>query len=161
MMLKRGVSQSELARRMWGVTTDKRGFDVAKNRDRISLWLKGARKPDARNLGKLAEHLQCSVDELVPVRGRRSQSSLFTSAFGGREKAFAETPAIDLAPVYEIVLNQKTNLFRLKLVTDISENALHEIQRALAKDKLQRRNPADDPGTETDHGGRRTSPVSD
>jgi len=36
-----GMSMSDLARKIWGTTTDARGYPVAKNKDRISRWEKG------------------------------------------------------------------------------------------------------------------------
>lgn len=65
-MVKKGMSQSDLAAAVWGRTTDARGYEVAKNRDRISVWLKGAVYPDPHNLKKVAEALGVDPLELAP-----------------------------------------------------------------------------------------------
>lgn len=67
-MTDAGLSQSDLARKIWGTTTDPRGFDVAKNRDRISQWLKARSLPDRDNVKKLAAALDVKADDLLPVR---------------------------------------------------------------------------------------------
>ena len=65
-MLKKQLSQSDLARQIWGTVTDNRGYEVAKNRDRISVWLRGQATPDPQNLTKCAEVLGLKVEELAP-----------------------------------------------------------------------------------------------
>lgn len=64
----RGLSQSDLARRMWPgeFTVDARGYEAPKGKDLISKWIKGASVPDARNLKTLSEALNMSVEELAP-----------------------------------------------------------------------------------------------
>lgn len=65
-MLDKGLSQSELARKIWGSTTDHRGYEVAKNRDRISVYLAGRTIPDPKNLKLLADALDVEIKELAP-----------------------------------------------------------------------------------------------
>jgi transcriptional regulator with XRE-family HTH domain len=66
-MVERGLSQSDLARKIWGEREDKRtGYLVAKNRDRISVYLRGASYPDPENMAKLAEVLGVTEEELAP-----------------------------------------------------------------------------------------------
>ena len=65
-MVDAGLSQSELAAKIWGRTTDNRGYSVAKGRDRISIYLKGMALPDHVNMQKLAEALGLTVEELAP-----------------------------------------------------------------------------------------------
>lgn len=60
-----GISQSDLARKIWGSATDARGYNVAKNRDRISDYLKGV-VPDRQNLILLAKALDMPPEELFP-----------------------------------------------------------------------------------------------
>lgn len=62
----RGWSQSELARRVWGETTDARGYTVAKNRDRVSAYESGKAIPERTNLEALASALGVSMEELAP-----------------------------------------------------------------------------------------------
>jgi transcriptional regulator with XRE-family HTH domain len=66
LMIAKGLSQSDLARAIWGKTQDVRGFDVAKNRDRISQYLKGLSVPEPTNMAKLAKELGVTVAELAP-----------------------------------------------------------------------------------------------
>lgn len=60
---QKGMSQSDLARAIWGETTDTKGNPVAKNRDRISQYEKGRSYPEPHNLKALADAL--GVDEAV------------------------------------------------------------------------------------------------
>lgn len=66
LMAERGLSQSDLARAVWGKSVDGRGYDVAKNRDRISSYLKARSIPEPANMAKLAAELGVSVTELAP-----------------------------------------------------------------------------------------------
>lgn len=65
-MVQRGLSQSDLAREVWGTTTDTRGYTVAKNRDRIGAYLRGESLPEPQNLARLAEALGTKTEELAP-----------------------------------------------------------------------------------------------
>ena len=63
---RKDLSQSELARLMWGTMTDGRGYEVARNRDRVSSWEAGRSAPTRANLAVLAETLGVDVAELAP-----------------------------------------------------------------------------------------------
>lgn len=65
-MMAQNLSQSDLARRVWGTTEDANGYTVAKGRDRISQYLSGKSFPDPKNLKKLASALACTEDDLAP-----------------------------------------------------------------------------------------------
>jgi len=67
-MKKKGWDNSDLARAVWGETTDTKGYKVAKNRDRISVYLHGAGFPKPSTLHKIAEVLGVAKDELAPER---------------------------------------------------------------------------------------------
>lgn len=85
-MTAKGMSQSDLARKVWGVKKDPRGYDVAKNRDRVSHYLKGASVPDSKNLKAIADALGLTPEELLPSRGlsrRRPDVSLNILAGAG------------------------------------------------------------------------------
>lgn len=62
----RGMSQSDLARAVWGETQDNRGRMVARNRDRISQYVSGKGFPEPQNLARMAEVLDVPVEELAP-----------------------------------------------------------------------------------------------
>jgi transcriptional regulator with XRE-family HTH domain len=64
LMSERELSQSDLAAKIWGRHISSEGKDVAKGRDRISVWVAGKNFPDRENLEKLAKHLK--VSELAP-----------------------------------------------------------------------------------------------
>ncbi|MDR3472218.1 MAG: helix-turn-helix transcriptional regulator [Devosia sp.] len=63
----KGWNQSDLARAVWGETTDTRGRTVARNRDRISQYERGESVPEPENLARLAEALGVEVSELAPA----------------------------------------------------------------------------------------------
>lgn len=65
-MLDKDLNQSDIARAIWGEMEDPRGYKVARNRDRVSVWLKGDTLPDDRNLKRLAEVLEVDIEDLCP-----------------------------------------------------------------------------------------------
>lgn len=65
-MNAKGMSNSDLARAVWGEVTDGKGYKVAKNRERIGVYLKGEGFPEPRTLAKLAEALDTTSEELAP-----------------------------------------------------------------------------------------------
>jgi transcriptional regulator with XRE-family HTH domain len=68
-MRRSNVSASEVARRVWGTTKDRRGYDVARNRDRIGHYLSGKSYPEPENLAKLAEALGVTVEDIAMPEG--------------------------------------------------------------------------------------------
>jgi hypothetical protein len=56
-MLRKKMNASSVARAVWGTTTNKEGFTVAKNRDRIGQYLAGASYPKPETLVLLAKAL--------------------------------------------------------------------------------------------------------
>jgi transcriptional regulator with XRE-family HTH domain len=65
LMQAKGMKQSDLAREVWGTAKDKRGYEVARNRDRISAYLAGAGIPETDNLNKIAAALGCTAEDLL------------------------------------------------------------------------------------------------
>jgi transcriptional regulator with XRE-family HTH domain len=62
LMKSHGYTQSGLARAVWGEAPD----GSARNRDRISVYLKGSSLPEPENLEKLAKHFDVATTELMP-----------------------------------------------------------------------------------------------
>jgi hypothetical protein len=54
-MAARGFNRSDLARLIWGTVPDTRGYDVAKNRDRIGAYLRGNSYPGLHTSWKLQD----------------------------------------------------------------------------------------------------------
>jgi len=84
------LSNSEVARRVWGEIKDTRGYMVARNRDRIGHYLSGASYPEPENLVKLAEVIgvpvaELAIDKPVAVAGQSRR-------FGLRLTRFADEP---------------------------------------------------------------------
>ena len=65
-MSEREMTQSQLAEKIWGRITSSEGKNVAKGRDRISVWTSGKNFPDRENLQKLAKALKVKVNDLAP-----------------------------------------------------------------------------------------------
>lgn len=65
------MSASELARQIWGSTTDKRGYSVARNRDRIGHYLNATSYPEPANLDAMAQALGVPVEALAIERPTR------------------------------------------------------------------------------------------
>lgn len=68
-MLEKGLSASDLARMIWGTTTDYRGYKVARNRDRIGNYLAGVSYPNHENLHQIAVALGVDVGDLALTPG--------------------------------------------------------------------------------------------
>lgn len=66
LMAERNLSNSELARRVWGEITNSRGYKEAKGRDRIGKYIKGETYPEPRTLKEIADALGVGVPELAP-----------------------------------------------------------------------------------------------
>ena len=66
LMVQKNLSQSDLAKKIWGTRTDKRGYQVARNRDRISVYLKGNTIPDTKSIARIADALGVPAAELAP-----------------------------------------------------------------------------------------------
>ena len=65
LMTKLKLNNSALARRVWGVTTDSRGYTVARNRAEIGRYLKGSISPKPATVEKIARALDVSVEEVT------------------------------------------------------------------------------------------------
>jgi transcriptional regulator with XRE-family HTH domain len=73
LMAARSLSASDVARGIYGTTTDARGYTVAKGRDRISTYLAGKQSPSRETLTRIATFLGVPPGELAPdVAGSRS-----------------------------------------------------------------------------------------
>jgi transcriptional regulator with XRE-family HTH domain len=74
-----GLSQSDLARMIWGETVDNKGYTTARNRDRISSYELGRSVPSKDNLELVAKALEVSADQLGPdilaARAERGQET--------------------------------------------------------------------------------------
>ena len=75
-MSEQKLTQSDLAAKIWGRHTSSEGKNVAKGRDRVSVWLAGKSFPDRGNLQKLAKHLKVKVGELAPEAEMKAAHSV-------------------------------------------------------------------------------------
>ena len=79
-MARQGLSQSDLARAIWGTVVDARGRDVARNRDRISNYTRGRQMPEPSTLRKIAAALDCAATDLNPPAHRTARPVELTGA---------------------------------------------------------------------------------
>lgn len=97
-MHKQRLSQSDLARKVWGTTTDARGYEVARNRDRISQYLKARAMPDTSNLVAIANALGCDSDDLAPPAGSAAEQAnpaiQITTVAGTPDKVYLTVNAL-------------------------------------------------------------------
>ena len=106
---EKNMSQADLARKIWGSTTDSRGFDVARNRDRISVYLAGKSMPDSKNLRAIAEALNMKAEELAPdiiaaTVERENPEIQFTMVSGHTDKVYLRVnKLVPLAVAAQIV----------------------------------------------------------
>jgi len=68
LMLAKRISASDLAREIWGTMKDGRGYEVARNRDRVGHYLSGKSFPTRDNLVKIAKALGVKVEVLENVQ---------------------------------------------------------------------------------------------
>ena len=65
-MEKRALSPSNVANLIWGRYINTEGKNVARGRDRLSVWLAGKNIPAKNNLEKLAKALGVEPVDLMP-----------------------------------------------------------------------------------------------
>lgn len=146
-MLKEKVSASEVARRIWGTTKDSRGYDVARNRDRIGHYLAGTSYPEPENLELLAKAVGVSVEDLTierpdpPVVPRRQVADLrLTAAVDEPTKAHL---------LLDRTLDWETALRILQLVKEDERQAMKTAMppsgRSFGKPEPELRGPARGP----------------
>ena len=92
LMARAGMSQSDLARALWGTMVDARGRDVARNQDRISHYTRGTQMPEPKTLKALAGVFSVPVTDLVPSlmshEGKGAPAEIsFTLLAGGSDMA--------------------------------------------------------------------------
>ena len=64
-LIEANMSASDLARIVWGTRTDNRGYEVARNRGRVSQYLGGFSLPEPRTLARIAEAVGKTTNELT------------------------------------------------------------------------------------------------
>jgi transcriptional regulator with XRE-family HTH domain len=66
-MTQKDLSQSEVARRVWGAMTDERGYTVARNRQVLGKYLAGTVEPRMSTIRRIADALDVSIADLDPA----------------------------------------------------------------------------------------------
>jgi transcriptional regulator with XRE-family HTH domain len=84
LMDERGLSQSDLAAKLWGRGVDAKGNSIAKGRDRISVWLHRKNCPSRTNVIRLAQELgvetsDLGLRQLPPARREKTGSGVALS----------------------------------------------------------------------------------
>lgn len=148
LMIEKGLSQSELARAVWGEVTDSRGYAVAKNRDRISAYLRGATVPERTNLTRIAEALDTTVDELAPDMTasavERATPAVAMTMVGGHSN-------LTLLQVHQLVpLEVAAQIITLLSETEKAQRHAAERPRAA---RTVRSRAVEEPTADTERGG--------
>lgn len=90
-MKDKGMHASALAKAVWGTTVDPRGYTVARNRDRIGAYLRGAGAPTQETLEKIADVLGTKPEELAPellaTQNERQQPEVLVQSVAGQDHA--------------------------------------------------------------------------
>jgi hypothetical protein len=80
-MAARGLNHSDLARAIWGTVPDTRGYDVARNRDRIGAYLKGNSYPNLKTIWKLQDVFEVYPDDMPgPGKPHRTKRKVVVSS---------------------------------------------------------------------------------
>jgi transcriptional regulator with XRE-family HTH domain len=84
LMTERDMTQSDLARQVWGEMVDERGYTVARNRQALTRYLNGEMEPRMSTKRKMAEALGVPVAELDPLDDPtlRPGSGIYTEPAG-------------------------------------------------------------------------------
>jgi transcriptional regulator with XRE-family HTH domain len=77
LMRKRRLTASDLAAKIWGRYISTEGKNVARGRDRISVWLAGKSVPTRMNLAKLAAGLGVGIEDLMPSAAPPAEATLW------------------------------------------------------------------------------------
>jgi transcriptional regulator with XRE-family HTH domain len=88
LMNERGMSKSDLARKIWGDIQNRNGTKAARNRERIGSYLRCETYPEPATLKLIANALEVSVDEIAPrvlsaPAGDREQLELSVTVVSG------------------------------------------------------------------------------
>jgi transcriptional regulator with XRE-family HTH domain len=152
LMHERGMSASDLARKIWGATQDSRGYSVARNRDRLTHYLAGTGYPSAPVVQKIA-----SIFNVDPVMLARDETVLMQqhqeNHDGDEEKKVAQIGAnISLLtpmggpPLANITLHRPIPLEYANQIIAIYSEALRAMDQAGITPPEKAKPPApDDP----------------
>jgi transcriptional regulator with XRE-family HTH domain len=111
-MAEQQMTQSDVARAVWGNTTDPRGYQVAKNRDRIGAYLAGTGYPSKETLPKLCKAVGLSMDKLPPATRSTAPRA------GARDFSFSILPDETVFIEMRKVVSMDIGLKILQLVTE-------------------------------------------
>ena len=81
-MQRQNMNASDVARKVWGEIKDGRGYNVARNRDRIGYYLAGVSFPEDENLRKLADAVGLAYEALAMTKPPSGPSVSSTSGVG-------------------------------------------------------------------------------
>lgn len=70
LLAKKGLSQSDVARSVWGIRIDRYGNTLVKNREIISSYCRGTARPTARKLREIVKALGMTEQEFVNTLNR-------------------------------------------------------------------------------------------
>jgi len=123
-MERNKLNASEVARRIWGVTKDGRGYDVARNRDRIGAYLAGTSYPEPANLEKLAAAVGVPVEELLIERENPGPKP--TRSYQGGRGDFADA----------LTVPDRPNRMRLQVDQEVDWELAVELLKMLKEAKM-------------------------
>jgi transcriptional regulator with XRE-family HTH domain len=98
---KQGLTQSQLAAKIWGLTVDSKGCKVAKGKDRISEWLSGKALPSPVNCEKLARALGLKTSDLMTFPHHGGRGGAETLPFSAVESN--AHPGMTLLHIHKLV----------------------------------------------------------
>lgn len=118
-LIRKGWSQADLARQIWGTYTEKNGYEGAKNRDRISRYVRGQAFPDPQTLAQIASKLGVPIEDLAPAQvpaslQERAPQIAITQVAGYPDKVHlvidALVPARVAARIYALMTETADNV---------------------------------------------------
>jgi transcriptional regulator with XRE-family HTH domain len=124
LMAERELTQSDLAAKIWDRYVNTEGKNVARGRDRISVWVNGKNIPDAKNMEKLAKVLRVKLSDLAP------DSALKAAHHGAMDWSFTRPHDAEDGRVF------------VQIAQYVSAEIAHEIQGLLLRNERELRGSA-------------------
>lgn len=136
-MARDNLSASEVARRAWGTIRNRKGYEVARNRDRIGHYLNATSYPEPENLRRIADAIGVPVSDLeLPTRSA-TKGAAFQARVIDNNNHFQLTPVPGAIRQVRVQwrLNRVVDWKLAKKIFEIVEEAANAAELAGARNE--------------------------